>query len=83
MDLRDLIRPIAIPAGLAVVVTSIVVAISLHRPPYTGSCLRAPCPHSVGYPLALRVAVVAAAVLIAGAGVCAARTATRRSPDRS
>jgi hypothetical protein len=51
--------------GLAVVAASIVVANSIHRPIYTGSCIRAPCPQTADYPVAFRLAIVAAGLLVA------------------
>jgi len=53
------------------------VAISIHRPLYMGSCITAPCPQAADCPVALRLAIVAGGFLVAALIIAIGRYAHR------
>lgn len=69
-------------AGLIAVAASVAVAVWMHRTDRFYSCMTAPCPAlDIGYPVADRLAVVAAGFLAAGLIIAMGAFARRHFAD--
>lgn len=82
VKLRRLTRRVEVLVSLAVVAASVVLAVVLHRTlvycSYLGGQPPPPCSHPTDYPMALRLGIVAAGLIIGGLIVAIGRYAHRR-----